>query len=103
MIITVCDACGSQYRKYDGVSANLPGNAISIYKKGKGGKLEPSLKLDLCPECMEQVWSFVREDLVTEKSPRYAKIMATIEGTVGSSEEIGEVAAESDYEEEADE
>ena len=96
MVITLCDACGKQYRKYDSTSHGA-GNGMSIYKKGKGGKIEPIIKLDLCDECMESVWSFVTEDLMQEASYRYSEIKKITDGTVtDESGEIGEVVSSSE-------
>lgn len=95
MTITLCDACGKDYKKYSKTESG-EGSALSIFSRNKEGKVVPSLKIDLCPDCMESVWQFIREDLMKPSSMRYDEIC----GTDGGEEdgEIGQVVASSEEE-----
>ncbi len=96
MVITVCDACGKSYKKYSETSYG-EGSGISIISRTKDGKVKPALKLDLCPSCMEDVWSFIREDLIKRESLRYEEICGEMD-SVSEDGEIGEVVASSEEE-----
>ena len=98
MLVTVCDACGKMgYKKYEETEYGA-GNGFSIFTRKKDGKIAPVLKLDLCPECMASVYSFIREDLMRPESLRYEEICGD-GGVIESDDgEIGVAVASSDEE-----
>lgn len=96
MTITLCDACGKDYKKYQ-TTSHGEGSAFSIVTRTKDGKVKPALKVDLCPSCMEKVWEFVKEDLIQPNSMRYDEICGS-ESVTDENGEIGEVVASSENE-----
>lgn len=87
MIITVCDGCGKNYKPYVSTPENGSGNAMTIVTRSKQKKIEPVIKLDLCPDCMNKVWDFIHDSLITEQSLRYSEFFETEDETAASDAE----------------
>ena len=97
MLVTLCDACGKKgYKKYEETDFGAR-NGISIFTIKKDGKIAPVLKLDLCPECMASVYSFIREDLMRPESLRFEEICGD-GGVLSDDGEIGVTVASSEEE-----
>ena len=63
MIVFVCDTCGNQYQPYAKTKYS-DGNAVTIVKIEKGGKVNPQVKFHICPKCMEKFHEFIKDQLV---------------------------------------
>lgn len=74
MKINVCDGCGEQYRPYAYTKKNGEGNTATIIKVEKDGTIRPRARLELCQKCMDDLWDFIKIDLVRPESPIHEKI-----------------------------
>ena len=74
----VCDACGNTYRPYvaktEEGELGVAANGMTFVKIDRDGSLANRGKLELCPNCMEKVFSFVFDDLCDENSPFIEKV-----------------------------
>lgn len=69
MRIFVCDACRKEYKPYAYTKKNGDGNCMTIVKVDRDGVMHPRARLELCPTCMDDLWDYLKIDLVREESP----------------------------------
>lgn len=67
----ICDACGKQYKPYAFTKKNGEGNCMTIVKVEKDGVIYPKARLELCQTCMDDLWDYLKIDLIRPESPLY--------------------------------